>query len=182
MRNKTFSAGVILGGLNDIQDIKILICYVMDYFSKDFSKFEISNILQNYGLANYFDVNEAFEILVKAGNIIRNTEEKYVLSSEGKMIVDELSKNLPLTVKEKAVSSAKEYFNRVKSEKENKVIIRKVETGYEVTCYVLDGKFEMMKLKLYAPDINEAGAIKNNFYKNPSEIYHTVLMMLTSMN
>ena len=181
MEHNAFSAGVLPGGLTDRQEIKILICYIFDNFSCPLAKSDITDILQNYGLANYFETSQAFEEMVSAHNIMKESDDKYVISETGKMIVEELYKSLPLTVREKAVKAVEEHFNRLKSEKENKVVIRKSEKGYEITCSVLDGKFEMMKLKLYAPDILAATTIKNNFYKNPSEIYNDILRKLTAI-
>ena len=117
--------------------------------------------------------------MVAANNLIKYDDRKYIITDTGKMIVEELSRNIPLTVREKAIKAVEEYFSRMKSEKENKVTIRKNANGYDVTCSVLDGNFEMMKLKLYAPDILAATTIKNNFYKNPSEIYSELLYKLT---
>ena len=180
MDHKAFSAGVLPGGLNDRQEIKILICYLFDHFSCPVSKSFITDTLQNYGLANYFETSQAFEEMVSAKNIIKDDENNYVISQTGKMISEELSGNLPLTVREKAVKAGEEYFKRLKSEKENKATIRRCEKGYEVTCSILDGNFEMMRLKLYAPDMLSATMIKNNFYRNPSEIYSEILKKLTS--
>ena len=179
MDKKAFSAGVLPGGLQDRQEIKILICYIFEHFSFPLAKSDIADILQNYGLANYFETSQAFEEMVSANNIIKYDDKKYVISKTGKMIVEELSRDIPLTVREKAIKAVEEHFHRMKSEKENKVTIRKSEHGYDVTCSVLDGDFEMMKLKLYAPDILAATTIKNNFYKNPSEIYSDILYRLT---
>lgn len=180
MEHKAFSAGVLPGGLRDRQEIKILICYIYNHFSCPIAKSFITDILQNYGLANYFETSQAFEEMVSAKNIIRDDEDNYVISETGKMIAEELSRNIPLTVREKAVKAVEEYFKRLKSEKENKATIRKCEKGYEVTCSVLDGSFEMMRLKLYAPDMLAATMIKSNFYKNPSEIYSEILKKLAS--
>ena len=179
MSKKAFSAGVLPGGLQDRQEIKILICYIFNHFSFPLAKSDIADILQNYGLANYFETSQAFEEMVSANNIIKYDDRKYIISDTGKMIVEELSRNIPLTVREKAVKAVEEHFTRMKSEKENKVTIRKNANGYDVTCSVLDGDFEMMKLKLYAPDIVAATTIKNNFYKNPGEIYSDLLHKLT---
>jgi predicted transcriptional regulator len=180
MRKDIFTEGVYLGGLNDRQEIKILICFILDKLSKPLKKSDITSTLQNYGLANYFEASQAFSEMVDNNNIApdENNEGYYVITESGKMIVKELSGTLPATVKEKALKSANTYLERIKSEQENKVSITKNSRGYNVTCCVSDGEFDMLELTLYAPDINMASVIRDNFYKDPSEIYYSILSLL----
>ena len=70
------------------------------------------------------------------------------------------------------------YIERVKLEKENKVVIKETKFGYEVVCTVSGGEFNMMQLTLYAPDKEFSNAIKNNFYKNPGKIYNKIMSLL----
>lgn len=179
MSNNTFSAGVLPGGLCDSQEIKILICYIMNHFNIAFEKGEIADVLQNHGLANYFETSQAFDEMVNAGNIFKNEQNSYEISDKGRVIAKELVKNIPLTVREKAVKVIDAYFARQKIEKENNVSIQRTDNGYNVTCSVLDGEFNMMTLTLYAPDMECAYLIKDNFYSNPSKLYHLVLAELT---
>ncbi len=180
MEQKGFSAGVLPGGLRGKQEIKILVCYMVNRFPNKLAKSDINNILQNYGLANYFETSQAFDEMVSAENIFKDENGLFYVSKSGEMIANELAGNLPLSVKEKAINGTEEYFKRVKSEKENKVTIKKNERGYDVTCSVLDGKFEMLKIKIYAPDIEAAMLIKNNFYKSPGNLYRNILAQLAA--
>ena len=63
----------------------------------------------------------------------------------------------------------------MRNEKENSVIITQNNYGFLVTCNIKDRDFKMMKLELYAPDIESANNIKSKFYKDPSEIYGKIL-------
>ena len=87
-----------------------------------------------------------------------------------------------LTVRENALKSANAYLKRLKTEEENTVNIKKTPFGYTVNCKVSGGEFNMLEIKLYAPDITAATVIKNNFYKMPEKIYETVVSMLTKEN
>lgn len=182
MENNTFTEGVQPGGLNDKQEIKILICFIMDKLDKPLKKSDITSILQNYGLANYFEASQAFSEMVINASIVADEQDSsyYVITESGKMIVEELSKSLPVTVKEKALKNAESYLERARSEQENKVTIKKTGNGYNVTCSVSGGEFDMLKLTLYAPDINTSSVIRDNFYKDPGEIYNNIISILTS--
>ena len=181
MESKAFSAGVIPGGLRDKNEIKILICYIISKLNATLNKSDIVLVLQAYGLANYFEVSEAFFDLESSGSI-KNGEKGYEITPQGEMIVNELSKNLPLVVKDKALRAMKSYEERVKIEKENKVTVCESKYGYDVTCSVSGGEFDMMKLTLYTPDKEFADAIKSNFYKNPGKIYNKILSLLVDHN
>ncbi len=176
MRLKAFSAGVAPGGLRDKNEIRILICYMIQNFDAALTKNDITLVLQAYGLANYFEVSEAFCELETNGSI-EETEKGFKVTSQGKMIVEELSKSLPLVVRDKALMATKAYLERKKIEKENKAVITENDYGYDVTCTVSGGEFDMLKLTLYAPDKEFADAIKANFYKNPGEIYNRILSL-----
>ena len=180
MGNNAFSAGVVPGGLKNKQEIKILICFLLSKASRSLSKNDITSIFQMHGLANYFEVSQAFEEMVGNKNISVDEENdyRYVLTPSGKMIADELSTSLPVSVREKALSSAKNYFCRIKSEQENTVTIRKNQFGYNVSCKVSGGEFNMMELKLYAPDMHMAVTIRDNFYRDPSAVYNSVISLL----
>ncbi len=181
MEKDTFTAGVNPGGLYDRQEIKILICFILDKLKKPLKKNDITSILQNYGLANYFEISQAFAEMVANNNVItdESNEGYYLITKSGEMIAEELSSTLPLSVKEKALKSAGLYLGREKNEQENKVSIKKNDKGYSVTCKISDVEFDMMELTLYAPDMNAASLIRNNFYKDPEYTYRVIMSMLT---
>lgn len=181
MAGETFSAGVAPGGLRNIQEIKILICYIFDKLDKPLTKNDVTSILQSYEIANYFDASQAFSQMVLQGNLKVYDEDDnfYVITPTGRMISEELSGSLPVTIKEKSLKNAEGYFKRLKSEKENTVNMVKTEWGYMVNCKISGGDFNMLELGVYAPDINAASIIKDNFYKKPDEIYKNILTMLT---
>ena len=52
MSKNTFVEGISLGGLTDKQEIKILICFLLEKLNRSVRKNDIISILQKYGLAN----------------------------------------------------------------------------------------------------------------------------------
>ncbi len=184
MSKNTFVEGISLGGLTDKQEIKILICFLLEKLNRSVRKNDIISILQNYGLANYFEASQAFSDMIFNKNITSDDENKnyYKTTESGKMIVSELSGSLPASIREKAIKCANDYFLRLKREQENKVIIRKSPWGYNVVCKVSGGDFNMMELKLYAPDMHAATIIKDNFYKDPARVYSIITKLLSENN
>lgn len=151
----------------------------MDKINIPIKKSDLTLALQTCGLANYFEVSEAFSEMISTGSIREYRDEMYIITNQGRLIADELENNLPRAVREKAVETVTSYLERIKSEKENKVIILKNDKGFTVTCIISDNSFEMLKVSLYAPNREIANNIKNKFYEDPSEMYSKILSFLT---
>lgn len=151
----------------------------MDKINVPIKKSDITLVLQTNGLANYFEVSDAFSEMLSNGSIKKHSEEMYLITSQGKIIVTELERIIPKAVRDKAIIAIMSHMERIRSEKENKVIIRKNDRGFTVTCIISDNSFDMLKLTLYAPNRDIANNIKNNFYKDISKIYSKVLSLLT---
>lgn len=179
MNENNFSAGVEPGGLRCKQDIKVLICYMLDKIG-DMNKEDILSALQEKGLANYFEAGEAFSELVCGDNIeIKKDSGKYTLKKSGKIIADQLYVVVPLSVRERALDSGINTLKRVKNEEENKVKIEKNKFGYTVICSISGGEFDLLRFNLYVPDIKQAEKVKENFRKDPGGIYYAVLSVMT---
>lgn len=181
MEQNAFTAGIHPGGLTNHQEIKILICFLLDKIKFPLKKNDITSILQNYGLANYFEASQAFSEMVANNNIVLDSEEsgEYSITPSGKMIVEELSDMIPVSIREKALKSVDSYISRLKSEQENKVIIKKNPRGYDVICKISGGEFNMLELKIYAPNLMEATIIRDNFYRSPETLYREIMTYLT---
>lgn len=181
MEQNAFTAGISPGGLTNNQEIKILICFLFDKVKFPLKKNDVTSVLQNYGLANYFEASQAFAEMEANKNIVLNSEEtgEYSITPSGKIIVEELADMIPRSVREKALKSVDLYMSRLKSEKENKVLIKKNPRGYDVICKISGGEFNMLELKIYAPDMLEATIIRDNFYKSPETLYREIMSYLT---
>ena len=178
MEYNAFWAGVDPGGLRNTGDIGILICYILDTINIPISQSDLIDIIQENGLANYFEVSSALAELIKLNYVkyIDKKEKTVEITPDGTMVSDQLSSELTESVKEKAVSAAFERIEERKLEKENPVVITKADgQGYYVNIRVNDGKRDLMSLSLFVSTSAEANMIRKNFYSNPEQIYSMVL-------
>lgn len=181
MNRDVFSANVKPGGLVSRDEIMILVCYLLASIETGLSKEDIISTIDGNKIANYFEVANAISYLLKNKNIIYNEEEKlYIVSDSGKMIADQLDVSLPYSVREQVVTSAINLLAKHKRERENSVSINKTNNGYEVTCSIPGGDFDLMKINLYVPDLLQAKTVKKNFQNNPELIYQTLLSAFTA--
>lgn len=173
-----FSAGVEPGGLRNTKEIGILICYMLSYIGKSYTVDDIVTIIQTNGIANYFDIMAAVYELIKCGNLRYADEEKKVIevTVDGKLISQQLSSELSLSVRQKAVSAILSLAEQKQVEKENPVTITKVEGGgFDVNIRITDGIRDLMSLTLFVPDRTEANTVKRKFYEKPERLYTIML-------
>lgn len=181
MEYDAFRAGVEPGGLINRTEIRLLVCYILKSIDQPISGRLIQELFHYEGLANYFEVGQAVVDLEKAGHIRLADAENgtYTISDSGKDIADTLERDLPRSVREKAVKSAVKMLTRIRREQENKVKIVPLEKGYLVSCSVLEFGAELMTVRLHVPDQLQAEAVKQNFLEDPSLVYTGVIELMT---
>ena len=181
MAYDAFDEGISLGGMRSKNDIRTLICYMFTSVNKAMSKDIVINALLKKGLTNYFEASLCFDELLAKGHLTlaEGSDNKYVATVNGRIISEQLEDTLPLTAKERAYECALLLLEKERLERENKVTTEKADNGYYVTCQVSGGDMELMELKMYMPDSNQARAVKKNFYKNPQLIYEVMVATVT---
>ena len=179
MEFDAFTAGIEPGGLRSKTDIKILICYILSSVNEPLSKKDISQIMQDNALANYFEIGDAIASLLKYENIREEQTDIYTICDTGRQIADNLDTTLSVSVRDKALKAAILLLARAKTERENKVVIEKIENGYNVTLHISGGETDMMKISLYVPDEKQAKLVKKHFHDSPENVYSVLLSVLT---
>ena len=179
-----FDQGIELGGLRNRDEIRLLICYLLVQAKQPVEKSQLNAALLANGIANYFEINQAIAELLSNASIemrIIDDEECYQLLERGREIADNLSDNLPKTVKEKSVNSLIGSITLKKKERENEVDISPApdDDGYILTVKLKSAETELMCLKLYVPEYNAAVLLKNNYLNDPVKVYSAVTTALT---
>jgi hypothetical protein len=177
-KQNPFDYGVEDGGLREIGQIKILICYLLNAVGGVMARHLLDQSLQSDGLCSYWGISAAISSLLEHGMIreLRNEDSVgYQITPEGKACADELETALPLTVRERAVTRAAALLAKARAATENKIAIEKVGDGYVVSCTIPDRDAELMTLRLGVSDSLQANLIKDRFLEDPSKIYKKVL-------
>lgn len=181
MEFDAFRAGVEPGGLINRTEIRLLVCYILKSIRRPLSGQLIQELFHYEGLANYFEVGQAIQDLLEQGSIRASQEEPdaYELTDAGRSVVVTLERDLPVTVREKAVKSAVRLLTRIRREAENKVEITKGERGYLVSCTVMERDAELMTVRLMVADEMQAKAVREIFLDDPSVVYTGVVELMT---
>ena len=183
MEFDAFDAGIELGGLRNRDDIRLLICYLLKSVDAPMTRQMLNDAMQEDGLANFFEVGQAIEELLKTGNItadILEDEEVISVTEKGREAAELLQTSLPKTVREKAVNSAIRLTTKAKIERENKIEVKKEDDGgYTITFTLFDRDTEMMKLSIYVVDSLQLETVKQNFINDPVKVYSSIITSLT---
>ena len=182
MENNTFSEGIAPGGLRDQADIKLLVCYLLKTLDQPLTRTQINEILQEYPIANYFEINQAMSDLVKNGSVISELagdDEQMLLSPRARYDVAHIERSLPRSIREKTMSAALRVLSRERVRRESKVEVTELESGFHVTFTVCDMDTELLQLKVYVADRAQIEIVKRNFYDNAVGIYSGIISSLT---
>ena len=183
MEFDAFDAGIELGGLRSRDDIRLLICYLLKSIDAPMTRQMLNDSMQEDGLANFFEVGQAIEELLKTGNItadILEDEEVISVTERGREAAELLQTSLPRTVREKAVNSAIRLTTRAKVERDNKIEVKKEDDGgYTITFTLFDRGTELMKLSIYVVDSLQLETLKQNLINDPVKVYSSIITSLT---
>ena len=136
MKQDAFSAGVEPGGLWNKNDIRILLCYILASVNAPLARQDLTRIIQEKGLANYFEAEDALASLVAQGNVAQEPDGCYTVTAAGREIAHSLDAALPLSVRDKALKAAFTLLAHARAQRENRVDLRETEQGLQVTCHV----------------------------------------------
>ncbi len=173
-----FAGGIEFGGLRNILEIKILICYILKSVKKPMKRSQICDSLQKTGLVNYFDANSAIDELLETGTIVEEVyvgENHLVVTPLGAKSATELEKTLLPGVRDRAVKAALNIVARANSERENIVEIKKVEEGVDVTFKILSKDEVLLSLTLNVSDVLQAEQLKEGFLDDPASLYADII-------
>ena len=175
-----FMAGVEPGGLTSVQEIRILLCYMLQSVAAPIPRDALTDIITAGGMANYFDTEDAIEDLIRLQHLVQTEDRLVATTVTGNQIGESLGVRIPYTLRERSVKAALQLLKRRQVEQDNKVEMRKTEEGgYEVTCTVMDGERVLLSVTLPVSDSWQAEQVKEQFLADPALLYRSNLAVLT---
>lgn len=172
------NAGVSYGGLTSTEEIRILICYILDSINEPVPGQQLSELLHYQGIANYFEVVTAFSDLCDKGHILKN-DDNYSVTDSGRNIAATLKTSVSLSVRDKVYALTVKMLSRMKYANDTKIDITPVDNGYSIKCAVVEGNIELVSVSLFVTDKAQANQIKERFLDDPTRIYSGIIGLLT---
>ncbi len=176
-----FAGGIEIGGLRNMLEIKILICYILNSVKTPMTRNQICDALQKTGLVNYFDTNSAIDELLENGTV---KEQEYVgemhltVSQKGGTSAVQLQNTLLPGIRDRAVKAAIGIVSRARSERENTVEIEKLEDSCNVTFNIESAGETLLSLTLNVADVLQAEQLKEGFLDDPGALYSDIISRL----
>ena len=176
-----FTSGIEPGGLRNRNEIKTLICYLVSKLETSITKDQLSKVICEEGIANYFELNQALSEILESGNISReNTDGDPLLyiTDTGRKYIRTIERDVPFSVRENALNACRKFQTRLRREQEHKIRIDKLENGCNITMSVPDGSDDLMTLTLFVADYDQALAVKEKFLSDPVTVYSNIVALL----
>ena len=170
--------------IRDVPTLNILLCYLLYKIDRPVSPEQLYDIAIGTGIINYFYYQDSIGYLLKNGLVSAekdgNGNESYVLDPKGRECAKQLKNYAPKSYRDKLVLAALRYFTRIKYEKELKIEYEPVGNGYYTHVRCVDTGFDLMDLRLYAPDLTQAKLIGEKILLNPAGFYGKVIEVALS--
>ena len=169
--------------IDDKLTIQIYLCFLIDRLGK-LTEEQLSDIITEHEAVNILEYLEALSIvqekeLIKAED--NNGQKIFSLLPKGKMMADEFFNRIPLSIREKSLEYG-QYVLKM-AELERSVVCRIERGGYNEPCF-LTVKFlnemggpNLMELKIFAPDFEQAKQMRERFYEKPSDTVAKIMNM-----
>ena len=175
MRFDAFMANVKDGGLRSVSSIYMLVCYIVANMNKRVSAATIIEAVNDAMIANYFEISDAVNKLIKAGTINEGDDKMLYMDEQDVKEIALIEKDLPLTIRQRSIKACQKVIARESYKRENKVICEQVDGGYKVHLKVSDNTTDFMNLELFAVTDTQAELIKDNFISDPATVYETLI-------
>lgn len=175
MRFDAFMANVKDGGLRSVSSIYMLVCYIVANMNKRVSAATIIEAVNDAMIANYFEISNAVNKLIKAGTINEGDDKMLYMDEQDVKEIALIEKDLPLTIRQRSIKACQKVIARESYKRENKVICEQVDGGYKVHLKVSDNTTDFMNLELFAVTDTQAELIKDKFISDPATVYETLI-------
>lgn len=175
MRFDAFMANVKDGGLRSVSSIYMLVCYIVANMNKRVSAATIIEAVNDAMIANYFEISDAVNKLIKAGTINEGDDKMLYMDEQDIKEIALIEKDLPLTIRQRSIKACQKVIARESYKRENKVICEQVDGGYKVHLKVSDNTTDFMNLELFAVTDTQAELIKDKFISDPAAVYETLI-------
>lgn len=182
MELDSFSEGIAPGGLRSKNEIKLLVSYLLKKIDMPISRMKICDIIQEYNIANYFEINQAITEMINNDVLLckeNDGVETLLLMGKSYFEIEQVENMIPRTIREKALAAATKIINRERLEKQNNITVEPVKDGYLVTFEVKDDDEILFKMSVFVTDNSQVELVKRNFCDHVVDIYSNVMSALT---
>jgi hypothetical protein len=166
---------------DELTQTKLALLYFFDTADFVLPAEQIARIGLELGMDDYFTLKQSLLELSESrllAVVNRPVGECYCLSAQGKEVVSQFSPRLPLSLRKDIDSYVKENRRRILGE--NIASYQRLRPGqFAVTCRILEGDLELMRITLNVVSSEHAAAICRRWEDRAQDVYKSTLDLLT---
>lgn len=164
--------------LKDSHTVRLLICYLLKKLDRPVTPDQLYEIAVGNDIINYFFYTEAIQELIKNKTVLLENQdgnEYYFLTDKGRLSIEDFKQYIPKSFRDKLLSCALRYFAQLKRESEVKCELEETSAGCYVRCRILDISCDLLDMKIFAPDAEQAEFIRKKIMLNPADFYGKIM-------
>lgn len=169
--------------IDDVLTVQIYICFLLEQLG-NLNDEQLSDIITEVEAVNFFLYLEALSIAKEKSLVAAKADnDKTILSllPQGATLAKEFTQYVPLSVRERSLEYGKHLLEL--AELERSIVCRIERGGFNEPCYLtvrflneINGS-ELMNLRIFAPDYEQAKKMRERFYEKPSDTVTKIMNM-----
>lgn len=168
--------------LNDTNEIKIFILYILNCLNKPMKYEDINEVIVQDGIVAGIDFADCFADLIEAENIkeFRDGDDCYYeLSLQGRLVAESLQEDIPKWVRSQGLKSAFRVMSfKERGSKISTRYTRREDGKFDLCCQIVDEKQLSLEIKIVVESVKQLELMMHNFDDRPEIMYRGVLALL----
>jgi len=165
--------------IQELAENKLIILYILNRINMPITDEQISKIILDNKLMNYFYLRQYLDELIETG-FIKLEEEKYFITEEGINILKLFFTRIPFEIRQKI----DEYIllNKEKIKQESQYIAtyyKKGDNQYIANCKVVENDIVLIELNINVVNSEQAKLICDNWKQKSQDVYAYIIKVLT---
>ncbi|MBE7030883.1 MAG: DUF4364 family protein [Ruminococcaceae bacterium] len=164
------------------QEIKLMILYVISSLRVNATYTLLDYIIARSAAVNYFELEEHLRSLSESGNLTELTVEGnliYSLTDSGEETAGFFAERIPYSVREKIDIAVNEINKKHTAGNVVAADYHPInETEYTVTCTIVEHHVPLLKLEVYAGEVERAKKMANYVRNHTNEVYRDIMLAL----
>lgn len=170
--------------VNSLHSVKILLCYLLNKLDMPVSPDDLLQIVMDSEIINYFYYNDAVCALLDNGALVLKKDadggDVYVLGEKGVKSAEYFKDNVSGFFRERLMTSALKFMSDKRHSQTVRNEIEEAPNGCYLKTVIRESGFDLMEMKLYAPDAEQAKFMGDKIHGDPVEFYRRVMEYILS--
>lgn len=167
----------------ELFDNKIIVLYILEKNVNPLSIEQIVKFCEDFEDITYFDICTYIQELKSNDYVMESLNDSgqiiYSITPSGLSTLQELLELIPGVNLHNIKKIINKNIVKVKTDFSIDNIVVPFDDKLKVTCYIKEGNDELVSITMYASDKDQARNITRNWNNDATEIYETLLSMMT---